>query len=47
MAPVWEENGEHKWECPAISCPAKGKAPSRHQAEKVLLKHLDTVHDIR
>jgi hypothetical protein len=47
MAPVWEEGGKHKWECPAPKCSAKGSESSRRAAEKVLLLHLNTVHGIR
>ena len=47
MPPVWEENGTHKWECPAPKCSTKGKAPTRREAEKALLRHLDVKHGIR
>lgn len=47
MAPVWEENGKHKWECPAMKCRAKGSESTRRAAEKVLLRHLADVHGIR
>lgn len=47
MAPVWEENGKHKWECPAPKCRAKGSESDRRSAEKVLLHHLDVKHGIR
>ena len=47
MAPVWQEGTRHKWECPAPSCEAKGWEPSRRAAEKVLLRHIADVHNIR
>lgn len=47
MAPVWPEGKVHKWECPALKCPAKGQESTRQAAEKVLLRHLDKKHGIR
>lgn len=47
MPPVWPEGGKHKWECPAVSCTAKGSESTRRAAEQVLLKHLAKVHGIR
>lgn len=47
MAPVWPEGGKHKWECPAVNCTAKGSESTQQAAQKVLLKHLASVHGIR